>query len=313
MKGNYLKGYTILELMIVITVSATMFVSVAIAFGGRQQEVQFTQAVRDFDARLLDIINDVSTGYYNNSAGINCSVLGVDPLERPTVVGDATNAGSQGSSDNCIFIGKAIQFAPDDSAAPGNKKDSTIHVYNMLGKRTSDGSPSGTLEAARPKAVAPDANPDDKDLAGEVSIIELDWGLQVTDIKDGITPTANEYGVIGFFTSFAKTFSTGAQETAISNNQSVRYGAIPGTSIGQPAENAVNILNNITDNESAGAPDVYVNVTGRNSATINGNNFITICLKSADDSRRAAIVIGLDGTTSTQVQFDDYDRGLCVS
>lgn len=297
------EGYTILEAMIVITISAAMFVSVVIAFGGRQQEIQFTQAVRSFDARLNDIINDVSTGYFDNSGNLSCTLPSADPDQRPFVSGASASQDIQGSSDECVFLGKAIQFYPQTD--PASKAASKIRVFNLLGRRTNGGSPANSIQTARPIAVAPATDGDPNLLEDEVSKINLDWGLKVTDIRFE-APPVNSWGVIGFFTSFSSTFSSGISEEKISNNQKVRYAYIPDTLLNQLDHEAVAIVNTITDKNPPDGADRYINLSGI-------NNPVTICLQSADENRRAAIVIGADGTTSTLVQFDDYDRSLCVS
>ena len=317
MKTVQPNGYTILELMIVITVSASMFVMVAVAFGGRQQQIQFTQAVRDLDARILDIVNDVSTGYYDNSGTIDCSVA-AGPTERPKPNGTsvvAATADKQGSSDNCVFIGKAIQFAPLTSdTATGTLQPDVINVYNIIGRRSNNGTVDN-LQEARPKAVAPDAFPDVMNLDSQVSKIPLLWGMKVTDIYDNNTVVAPKpYGTIGFFTSFSKAFYTPTGDINISNNQSIRYGAIPATFLGQSPYDAVSKINKITDDASLPVSgDNYIDTTSNTIVSGVRQRAVIICLKSADDKRRAAIVIGADGTTSTQIQFDNYDGTKCVS
>jgi len=283
MKDAQFKGYTILEVMIVITVSAFMFIVVAIAFGGQQQQVQFTQAVRDFDSKLIDIMNDVSTGYYNKSNNIGCSILSpADPNERPSLDGNSVTPDTQGSSDECVFIGKAIQFVPDSEST------STIYVYNIIGRRNNSFGIVSSLEEARPVAVAPedDFTVDSLGLLDQVAIINLDWGLQVTDIQDS-TPT--DFGVIGFFTTFSKSLGVGANQINVSNNQSVRFGGIPGTTLGQVTDEAVRIINSITDNSADSAPaTTFVTLSDLSTSSP-----ITICLKSADGNKRAALALGL--------------------
>ena len=155
--------------------------------------------------------------------------------------------------------------------------------------------------------MGPKANGDPTFLDGQVSKIPLQWGLEVTKIYDNVT-TTNNYGTIGFFTSFARSFNIGASEVTLSNNQFVKYGGIPNTTLGQTQYDAVTSINYITDNVGAVVPETYVGRTSNIEAPIEP---ITICLKSADGRRRAAIVIGADGSTSTKILFDDYNKDEC--
>lgn len=88
------KGYTIVEVMIFLVVSGALLVSVLGVIGGQQQKTRFQTGVRDFESQMQDMINDVETGYYPNSAGIAGE-------------GGATKIGDK------IFIGKGIQFYKD--------------------------------------------------------------------------------------------------------------------------------------------------------------------------------------------------------
>jgi type II secretory pathway pseudopilin PulG len=94
-------GYTITEVMIVLAVSTAMFVAIVAGFSGKQASVEFTQAVRDYEARLQGVIDDVTNGMYNSQR--NCTITGSGPTisaAGPTV--------SSGSKEGCIFLGKLI-------------------------------------------------------------------------------------------------------------------------------------------------------------------------------------------------------------
>lgn len=304
------RGYTILEMMIVLAISAAMFVTAVIALGGRQQEVQFSQAVRDFESRLQDNINDVSSGFFNNEGNVNCSVANVvSPTSEPSVSSGASDG--QGTSDDCVFIGKVLHFYPEDPDTSDDVRTdaSTIFVYNVVGRRENSGNLSvSSLDQALPTAIGPSSLVDP--LNEEITILRLDWGLRVTNIQasDGV-----EYGALGFFTSFSNTLSDPVGDTTISNNQKVRYGAIPDSSLkkdGPPAEagqnpfEMVNIINSLTDTSPS--------LTGRSrQIDLSGSRSITICLQNAEQDRRAAIILGADGQTNTRMEFDFYDEAVC--
>ncbi len=117
------QGYTILETMIFLAVTSALFVMVVITFQGRQASTEFSVATREMESRIKDIINDVDTGYYGGVESIQCDVIeSQGRLDIKTVSGD------RGSSGDCIFLGKAIQFGVTDSTKAYN-------VFSIAGAR----------------------------------------------------------------------------------------------------------------------------------------------------------------------------------
>lgn len=98
-------GYTIIETMIFLAITGFLFFAAITAVGGRQASVQFSQGTRDMQADLERIINQVSTGYYPGG-NLSCSVAG-GAASAPTI---NSGAEQQGSSNDCVFIGKALQL-----------------------------------------------------------------------------------------------------------------------------------------------------------------------------------------------------------
>lgn len=133
-------GYTITEVLIVLAVSTAMFVAVVAVFSGRQARVEFTQAVRDFEARLNGIIGDVSNGFYD--ADFVCTVSGGAPNINLNQIG------TTGTNEDCIFLGKTLE--PRISEDGG--KTSTIHT--IVGRRLGDtGADVESYEDAKPAVV----------------------------------------------------------------------------------------------------------------------------------------------------------------
>lgn len=102
-------GYTISEVMIFLAVSTALFVLVASQINGQQTKSDFTQTARNFESRIQDLANDVSTGYYNNNNNFSCTASpGTTPSINPPVAGQ-----TQGSNTGCILVGQLIRMAPD--------------------------------------------------------------------------------------------------------------------------------------------------------------------------------------------------------
>jgi type II secretory pathway pseudopilin PulG len=286
------KGYTILEAMLFITISSSMFVLAMISFSGRQQKVQFTQAVRELDAKIQDVINDVTTGYFPSDGSIQCTVDATQ--SRPRITNASTQNG-QGTNDSCVFVGKALQFFPEDGD-DSTENQTLLYGYSLVGRRTAiaGGSPQN-LEDAKPVTTSPVAPNGTNDVTEKS---DLKFGLRVTRVATE-TATPVDSGVIAFLTRFTRTFST----TEFSEGQTVSSALVPGTSESSTQYTAANSLNTITDLATAIAPDTYVDT----SSTVP----IVVCLADNSLNQRASITIGGTGQASTRVDIDTYNKDIC--
>lgn len=124
MKIGVSRGYTVVESMIFLAVSSALFVMVILTLQGRQAQAEFSAATREMESRIKDVINDVETGYYAGTENLECTVqqprgeLDFDPID-----------GQRGTSGDCIFIGKAIQFGVTGD-------DKAYNVFSIAGART---------------------------------------------------------------------------------------------------------------------------------------------------------------------------------
>jgi hypothetical protein len=123
-------GYTIIETLIFLAVSGAMFISAMALISGRQAKADFNSAVRDFDSQLQDIANDVSDGYYSNLLS-NGRELKCSATSSNLLLGAEATTGTQGSHNECIFMGKAIQFEPQG-------KTGSYNLMLLVGKRLND-------------------------------------------------------------------------------------------------------------------------------------------------------------------------------
>ncbi|HSX44369.1 MAG TPA: hypothetical protein VLE69_03715, partial [Candidatus Saccharimonadales bacterium] len=72
-------GFTIVETMIVLAVTGFMFFSAMLFISGQQAKTEFTQAAHETEAKINDVLNDVSTGVYNNKGDFRCDYIGGSP------------------------------------------------------------------------------------------------------------------------------------------------------------------------------------------------------------------------------------------
>lgn len=117
-------GFTILETIITLTVSSMLFVTVMLAFNGRQGRVEFSQGLRDIEAYIMDVANDVQDGYYPKLTNLICATPNID---NPVISFDLSNTSPQGSNNSCIFAGKAMYFNDSDKQS--------IITYTLAGRK----------------------------------------------------------------------------------------------------------------------------------------------------------------------------------
>jgi len=274
-------GYTILEVLIFLAVSSLMFVSAMRAINGRQKQVQFTQSIQEFDAKIKDLINDVTTSYYPTNETVNCIVDNGGEV----VIGKSETPQELGTNDDCIYVGKVIHFQ-------SNGDDTAMRIYAMAGKRYSDTAltPSYSISEAKPKAVS---NPGNIDFIESAEDFTTLYGLRVTRVIRPISDTDfTDYGSIAIMSNFGG--------SSISEAQSVQIGGIKGSSMGGDGQSSLNIINQITDNVSgSGLPGYFEKDTDEG---------VVICLESPH-GKKASLALGVKGSNSTFLQVDNFNVG----
>jgi len=104
--------------------------------GTTTKRTQFTVAMQEIETLIDDIKSDVRDGFFNSTQ--RCRIVGGN-----VVLSGAPNAGS---NEECIFLGKVIDF--------GNPDSTQYKVYTVVGRRFSDlltKAPVTSLKEARPK------------------------------------------------------------------------------------------------------------------------------------------------------------------
>ncbi len=266
-------GFTILEVMLFLAISGALFVGTLAAISGRREGVEFQQAIRDVESKMNDVINQVASGYYPSNDRVKCvaSAPGAPVL--------SSGVSPLGSSSECVYLGKVVQFTP-------NALDSSdYNVISVAARRLTPAKREvSSLAEAYPTAVA---NP-------SIDITEqfqLQYGLRVTEVKDADTGVATG-GAVAFFSSFPKNSTSGALS---SGEQHVSVGIVPNTVLAQDVTataTAVANLKNYADN-----------------AVLDRAEGVKICLSNETASRRARIVIGGTGATQTVAHMEFIDGG----
>lgn len=196
-------GYTIVEVMMFLAVSSGLLAAAMATISGQQAKTEFTTSVRDFESRLQDVLNDVATGTYP-PFNAKCKIVAGVPTP---------NAGTseQGTNEDCVFVGKAMQFAP--SGAEGR-----FDIYTLAGRRQI---PATATNPIKEVGNIQEANPRILGNTGEtIDSVTLRSSLAVRKMFVGPAPGTELYG-IAFTPTFGQTdparggVITGSSSTAL--------------------------------------------------------------------------------------------------
>lgn len=261
---NLVFGFTIIEVMIVLAVSSILLVAAIAAIAGQQQKTEFTQAVREIESQVKDIINDVSHGFYPNTNNFSCSANGSGPVL-------ASGSGNQGANKDCIFIGRVIQFGVAGSSGK------SFNIYTLVGQRQVDigAGPHevSSINEARPVAIAPSSSsgngsPDATDQKS------LNFGLNAQTMKYVSGSTSTNIGAVAFVSDLAKLKGDNLQ----SGTPAVNLMPIAGTSLNQSSLAAVDSINNLNNN-----------------SPVNPSGGVVICFASGGTKQHGILTIGSNG------------------
>jgi hypothetical protein len=197
MKGGTVpQGYTILEAMIFLVVSAFILASALVVVSGQQARTQYSQGIRDLDAKIQQTINDVETGYFpqtNERCRLNSD-------GSPVFYNTEEQVG-QGTNQDCIFLGKGMIL--------GFQENDRIDIFTVAGRRTNE---SGELVAS-----LAEARPQSAEQMRDISATS--WGLSITRVARltvGNIGTGDDLLAIGFITSLeASNSSSGSNRVLL--------------------------------------------------------------------------------------------------
>lgn len=134
-------GYTIVEVMIVLSISGIMFLIAANFISGKQEATAFPQGVNQLAAKIQNTIEQVSDGQYSD-VDLTCNFTYASPPQPPTdsaitnlglnKTTDSSTDDLQGTISPCIFLGKVLQF---NQKLPGLTADQQYETFVLAGGR----------------------------------------------------------------------------------------------------------------------------------------------------------------------------------
>jgi len=269
-------GYTIVEVMIFLTVSGVLLLSALALLNGRVGHTQFSQTVQQLDSRIKSAANEASTGTYP-STSFSCDVTTGAPRTNELV------AGEQGTRSGCIFVGKVITPASTCTSPLTNTNCTAIDVYSLVGRRTDADNHAVTtltgVSGAKPRVIlSPDVT----------QTISLGSGARITGIFQPVGAFPVSASGIGFFQSF----NTASAGTPLNSGaQNLETWVVRNTAIPAPYSplSKVDLGKTIEDEKMNRLP-----VTSR----------LYICLKSGTSNQNASISVNsINGGIVTEVQI----------
>jgi len=175
------QGFTILEALVVIAIMGFLMATAMTVMSGRQTQIQFEQAARDYDAAIRSTINDVSTGFFPD-VPFNCQLVAGGQVSV------SVGSEGQGTRSDCVFLGKFIEVWDSGS---NEFFDDGFNITSMVGNRRAT-----SLEQSGLIAVA----------TNDIDITERytnRWGMEIERVAvyDGSEATDVRY--FGFLTSLS--------------------------------------------------------------------------------------------------------------
>ncbi len=299
------RGFTIIETLIFLVVSASVFAAAIGQYTIQQHQVDFRQGVRSLQSQLESMINEVGTSYTPTIAPLKCEALSDNSA--------LTFGLAPGVNDNpeCVFLGRVLAMGTTPACAndttPNCEKYSDIPLagrrQNFVG---GVGVPVLSLAEARPVAMSkcttngtgtynfpcgyitpsPATRPNIAQ-RGEFSKNKIGVYKAFMRNADGSAPAGSETGAIAFLINLNS--SNGNVANA------VNLATIPGVLFKDNSETKV--VNAITALSTIPVP--------AESTYVNPPNGVTLCIVGQYD-QKAAITIGANnGQLDVVVQPQD--------
>lgn len=266
-------GFTIVEVLIFLAVTSGLFIAAMLYISGQQGKAEFSQGVRDFELKLGDVVNNVSTGFYPTLNNIKCTaVAGKVDLQTDSTQG-------QGANNDCIFVGRVIQLAPD-----GDQEK--YKLYTAAGLRYIGGNTTAdvqSLDEAIPTLITIPGSTDLLSFGGAALSVK-----KVQYVHDGSAVNIGGFAIYTTFQSLSGMMSP--------NRNSHVQVVVPLASVGTLiAESSADFV-------------AKMNTLGNANTLSNPNGGVRICLDSGASRQHVWVKLGGDGvgplTTTTEYGSD---------
>lgn len=276
------KGFTILEVMIVLAVTMILFFMATQFIAGKEQYNAFKVSLNSLQTEFKGIFNNVANGYFPDQ-NISCLVLGIS---NPIIKKGGNK--QQGSHWGCIFLGDEVQI-----------KTTGLVVYPIVGNRTGSN--------GRQVANIIDGN--------NTAIISSNISSQTYNFTNGLKAICAQFNQTNSFQLCDNTtqknikipinsFAVGISSASSQNNQALYF--IANDDLKNPSYNNINNTISKFDyiNDFNLSADIYINaITGFSKD-------IEVCVLSGGTNNSALFTIGGNGSVNN-VTYYIYNNRNC--
>lgn len=281
-------GFTIVETMIYLAVTGVLLVSAMALMNGRQANTEFQQGIHQVVSNLQDIVSSVSTGFYPSLEDFNCDT-GADGTSATFTISGTGPVTEQGTNTGCLYLGRAIQFAPDSSDVSQGKYAYVVYtVASRQYKRGQDPpQPVTTLTDAQPTAIYPVPGERDTNTnPGDAQIFTLPYGISVAWVKYGVgSPPAVPVGTIIWLTDLNGGIES-VGTNATNGSENIYLGALQRSTTGQSRQQAARLIDQI---------DQGYLVQG----TATSNLEVEVCFASGSTEQSGLVTMGENGNPAS--------------
>jgi hypothetical protein len=210
---NRLAGYTVIEVMLFLTISTVIFIAAVAIFSGRSEQTRFTQTMQDIQSQFRAYGNQVSTSYTPDTAGKNCKVGPVAGISaRPLFTSSPV------VNQECVLLGRAVQVIEGQD---------TIFAYPVFGLKTIH---NGAVDTKAFPASAAEAGPapavDDASPQNWLGVEEYHIPNGLTVNKASLTTAAGSpQDLLLLYSSLQNSNTTGTEIDAFS--QGIKFSQLP--------------------------------------------------------------------------------------
>jgi len=185
-KQSVAKGFTIVEVVLVLAMTGFIFLIIVVTIRGRVASAQFVESVRDIEAYLELQYSELSSGIADGNLN-NCTA------GSSNLVFNANPTNNVGSGGECINMGKVLFLYADK-----------IAVDTLAGRRLDSGDLNGTdielISTATPSTFPGTANQQDKEFRWDVKLKQFDNPAPAL-LNRSVTSTSTPTAAIGFIRS----------------------------------------------------------------------------------------------------------------
>lgn len=174
-EGQMKKGFTIIETMLVLSISGLLTVMLLAGWSINLNRQRYEDSVDTFKSSIQDVFNEVENPTNSNIRN-TCMT---HPRNSRTLI-SSVNSGSGRGNTNCIIMGKMIVFAALSSFRGQQQDWGNFKTYTLIGDANQDYSRfNSSIEAIRNSKLSIDFNSETN--------TEIEWGARsrmVTDNRD---------------------------------------------------------------------------------------------------------------------------------